>query len=68
MNFWKNFRKYIRMENRNYKNELIERKYLENMLNNQFWRVKDSLSELENFFTELKDIELKDRKEKRKKS
>ena len=68
MNFWKNFRKYIRMENQNYKNEFIERKYLENMRNNQFWRVKDSLSELENVFTELKDIKLKDRKEKRNKN
>ena len=36
------------------------------MQNNKFWRVKDSLSELENFFTELKDIESKDRKKKRK--
>ena len=36
------------------------------MQNNKFWRVKDSLSKLENFFTELKDIESKDRKKKEK--
>ena len=50
------------MENQEYRNENIEKKYLENMQNNQFLRVKNSLSGLENFFTELKDTEFKDRK------
>ena len=40
MNFSKNFREYIRMENLDYKNENIERKYLEHMQNNQFLKVK----------------------------
>ena len=31
------------MENQDYNNENIERKYLENMRNNQFLRVKSSL-------------------------
>ena len=31
------------MENQGYNNENIERKYLENMRNNQFLRVKSSL-------------------------
>ena len=44
------------MENLNYKNENIERKYLKNMRKNQFLKVKNSLLELE-----LKDRELKDR-------
>ena len=46
-NFSKNFREYITMENLDYKNENIERKYLENMQNNQFLKVKHSLLELE---------------------
>ena len=37
------------------------------MYNNQFLRMKNSLLDLENFFTELKGIELKDRKDKIKK-
>ena len=37
------------------------------MWNNQFLRVQNSLLELEKYFTGLKDIELKDRKEKIKK-
>ena len=43
------------MENSDYQTENIERKYLENMQNNQFLRVKNSLLELEKDFTELKD-------------
>ena len=52
------------MDNLDYKNENIERKYLENMRNNQFLKVKNSLLELEKDFTEWKDRELKDREEK----
>ena len=52
------------MGNQDYKNENIERKYLENMQYNQFLRVKNSLFGLEKDFTELKYIELKDRIEK----
>ena len=43
------------MENPSYKNENIERKYLDNMQKNQFLKVKNSLSD----FVELKDRELK---------
>ena len=43
------------MENSDYQTENIERKYFENMQNNQFLRVKNSLLELEKDFTELKD-------------
>ena len=64
INFSKNFCEYIRMGNQDYKNENIERKYLENMQYNQFLRVKNSLFGLEKDFTELKYIELKDRIEK----
>ena len=49
------------MENPNYKNENIEKKYFKNIRKNQFLKVKNSLSELENFFIELKERELKDR-------
>ena len=52
------------MEKQYYKNGNIERKYLENMQNRQFSKLKISLLELEKHFTELRDIELKDRKEK----
>ena len=52
------------MENLDYKNENVERKYLKNIQNNQFLKVKNSLLELEKYFLELKDIELKDRQEK----
>ena len=55
---------YIRMENLDYKNEYIERKYLENTLDNQFLKAKNSLLEFENDFKELNDRELKDRQEK----
>ena len=49
------------MENPNYKNENMERKFLKIMQKNQFLKVKNSLLELEKYFIELKDIELKDR-------
>ena len=49
------------MENPSYKNENIERKYLNNMQKNQFLKVNNSLLELEKDFIELKDTELKDR-------
>ena len=55
------------MENPNYKSENIERKYLNNMRNNQFLKVKNNLLELEKDFVELKDRELKDRRLKSKK-
>ena len=48
------------MENPNYKNENVERIYLNNLQKNQFLKVKNSLLELEKDFTELKDRELKD--------
>ena len=47
------------MENLNYKNKRMERKYLK-MGKNQFLRVKNSPLELEKDFLELKDLELKD--------
>ena len=55
------------MENPDYKNKNIERKYLKNMKKNQFLMVKNSLLELENHFIELKHTELKDRYTKIKK-
>ena len=54
------------MENLNYKNENIERKLLKIMQKNQILIVTNSLLEFEKKFTELKDIELKDREEKLK--
>ena len=57
-------REYVRMENVNYNNKNIERKYLNNMRKNQFLKVENSLSELEKYFTELEDRELKDREVK----
>ena len=60
------FSEYIRMENWDYKNENNEKNYLENMQNNEFLKVKNSLLELEKGFTELKDIELQYWKEKNK--
>ena len=56
---------YMRMEHQDYKNESIEKRYLDNMQNNQFLKVKTSLLELEKYFTEWTDTELKDRKEKK---
>ena len=58
---------YIRVENLNYKNENIERKYLNSMQKDQFLKVNNSLLELEKYFIELKDRELKDREVKIKK-
>ena len=49
------------MENLNYKNENIERKFFKNMWKNQVLNAKNSILELEKDFTELKDRELKDR-------
>ena len=49
------------MENRNYKNENTERRYLHIMQKNQFLKVKNSLLKLEKDFIDLKDIELKHR-------
>ena len=47
------------MENLNYENESMERKYLK-MWKNQFLKVQNRLLEIEKDFIELKDIELKD--------
>ena len=55
------------MKNLYCKNKNIERKYLQNMQNNQFLKVQNSLLDLEKDFMELKDRELKYRKEKIKK-
>ena len=52
------------MENSDNKNENVEKKYLHNMQKNQFLKVKNSLSELEKNFIELKVRELKDREAK----
>ena len=52
------------MENQDYKNEIAERKFFENIQINQFLRVKSSLLELEKDFMEFKDIESKDRRER----
>ena len=45
-----------------YKNESIERRYLNNVRKNQILKVKSSLLELKIDFIELKDRELKDSK------
>ena len=52
------------MENSNYKSENIETNYFDNMEENQFLRVKNSLSELEKDFIEMKDRQLKDKEAK----
>ena len=52
------------MEKLDYKNENVESKYLKNMRNNQFLKVKNTLLELEKDFMGLKDRKLKDREEK----
>ena len=49
------------MENPNHKNENTEKKYLKILRMKQFLKVKNGLLELEKYFVELKDIELKDR-------
>ena len=59
--FQKILHEYVRTENPSYKNKNIERKYLNNMEKNQFLKIKNSLLELEKYFTEMKDKELKDR-------
>ena len=48
------------MENVNYKNMNIERKYFKNMQKTQFLKLKNSLLELGNNFIELKDRGLND--------
>ena len=53
------FHFFITMENLNYKNEIMETKYLK-VWKNQFLKVKNSHLELEKDFIGLKDIELKD--------
>ena len=55
------------MENVNYKNENIDRKYLKYMQKNQFLKIDDNVLELEKNFVELKGRELKDREVKTKK-
>ena len=52
------------MEKLDYKKENIERKYLNEMQENQFLKIKNSLLELEKAFVKLKDRELKDREVK----
>ena len=47
----------------NYKNENTERKYLKNMRKKQFLKIKNSLLELEKDFIELKDAEVKIKRE-----
>ena len=51
------------MEYPRYKSENIERKYLNNMRKNKFLKVKNSLLELENYFIEFKDREIKLKRE-----
>ena len=52
------------LKNANYKNENIEKKILKDMRNNPFLKVKNRLVELEKYFIESKDRELKDREVK----
>ena len=52
------------MENPNYKNQNIERKFLKFIQKNQFLKVKNSILELGKDFIELKDRDLKDREVK----
>ena len=54
------------MENLNYKTEILK-EILRNYAKERTFQDKNVLSELEIFFTELKDIELKDKKAKIKK-
>ena len=53
------------MENTNYKNKDVGKKFLKIMQKNQFLKVKNSLLELEKDFIELKDVESKDREVKK---
>ena len=50
------------MENLDYEKENIKGKYLENMRHHRILKIKNSLSELEKYFMELKSRERKDRK------
>ena len=50
------------MVNQDYKNRNIEKKYLENVRNKQFWKGTNSLFELEKDFIGLNGRALKDRK------
>ena len=52
------------MKNPSYKNENVERRYLNNVQNNHFLKVKDSLLELGKGFIEFKDRGLKGREVK----
>ena len=52
------------MENLDYKNKNVDRRYLNNLQNNQFLKVKNTVLELEKGFMELDDRKLKDREEK----
>ena len=65
-NVSKSFFQYIRMESTNHKIENIKRIDLNNTWTNHFFKVKNSLLELEKGFIELKDREPKDREEKLK--
>ena len=47
------------MENSNYKTHNIEIKYLNNMRETSFLKIKNSLLELEKYFIKLKDRELR---------
>ena len=49
------------LKNPSYKNENIEKKYLNSTRRNRFLKVKNSLLELENDWRELKDGGLKNR-------
>ena len=51
------------MENLNCKNKNIGRKYIKNMWNNQFLKIKNSFLELEKGFIELKDRKIKNKRE-----
>ena len=52
---------FLNIKNSSYKNENIETKYLNNMRNSQFLKVRNSLFGLEKDFIRLKDREIKDR-------
>ena len=64
INFTKSFCEYIRMENQGNNNENIESKYLQNMQNKTYLKIKKSFLELEKDFIGLNGRELKDREEK----
>ena len=48
------------MENQTIRMKILREKYLKQMLNSQFLKVKNSLFELEKYFTELKDREIEE--------